>query len=154
MSQRAALSLALGLTAFVLVLLGGVTMYLNPAATNAAAQPALQPAVDALAPQVSAEREASYQAALQEANEQLRLAHQRLEQAYADQRALADQVDQASASGGQAASYQSAYLDDGSDGERYDHDDDDHDDDDHDNDDHDDDDHDDHDDDDHDDDDD
>lgn len=85
MSQRLALIVAAAITAFVLVVVGALSVYLSGAAgqtasapsTSAAAAPPA-PAAAALDPTVEAllrEREAAYQAALAEANARLEAAN-------------------------------------------------------------------------------
>lgn len=89
MNQRTLMMIAAGLTAFVLVLVGGLALRLGAAPAQAtpvavadtavagAAAPALDPTVEALL----REREAAYQAALAEANSRLAQANRQIEQA-------------------------------------------------------------------------
>jgi uncharacterized membrane protein YkoI len=80
MNQRTLMMIAAGLTAFVLVLVGGLALRLG----GAPAQPAAAVADTALDPTVEAllrEREAAYQAALAEANSRLEQANRQIEQA-------------------------------------------------------------------------
>lgn len=81
-NQRLAMIVAAALTAFVLVVLGGLTAYLGGALTQASAAPGeptaagtpLDPTVEALIRQ----REAAYQQALAEANARLEAANARI----------------------------------------------------------------------------
>ena len=92
MKQRIPLLIAAGLTAFMLVLGGGLAAQLlepAPAApvadAAAGSDPALLAAPEDPAVQTLLDREAAYEQALQQANAQL-------QQAYQDQQRLADQV--------------------------------------------------------------
>jgi uncharacterized membrane protein YkoI len=100
MTQRTTLIIAAALTAFVLVLIGGLATQLTQ--NNASAGPesitlteptAIPTATAGIDPTVQAliqEREAAYQQALQQANDQL-------QQSYQDQQALRDQLSQSQA---------------------------------------------------------
>lgn len=90
MNQRTALLLSAGLTAFVLVVLGGLaaTLLQPPAPAPAASDPAGTAPV-AAAPAMDPAREAAYQQALADAQAQLTEANRRLEEANAQLAAAA-----------------------------------------------------------------
>ncbi len=98
MSQRVALLIAVGVTAFVLVVVGGVAVRWQSRATTAAAEAVTTPTPDTTVSPVKAviaQREATYQASLQQANGRLQQANDQAQQAYERQQALASQVEQA-----------------------------------------------------------
>lgn len=88
MNQRNALLLSAGLTAFVLVVLGGLAaILLQPAASSPVAGDPVAAAPVAAAPALDPTREAAYQQALADAQAQLTEANRRLEEANAQRAA-------------------------------------------------------------------
>ncbi|MBK9714018.1 MAG: PepSY domain-containing protein [Kouleothrix sp.] len=98
MMQKTALTIAAAITAFILVLVGGVAAYLTTQTSGATPAEVVQPAattgtsLDPTALQAAIQqRDAAYQQQIQQANQQL-------SQAYQQQQDLANQLDQASQS--------------------------------------------------------
>jgi hypothetical protein len=89
MNQRTALLLSAGLTAFILVVLGGLAATLLQPPAPATSDPAGAPVAAAPAPALDPAREAAYQQALADAQAQLTEANRRLEEANAQLAAAA-----------------------------------------------------------------
>jgi len=102
MIHRKSLLIAAGLTGFILVILGAVTVHLTPVSPAAGASSpsaaSAAPPLAALDPNIQqqiAQREATYQQQISEANRRLQLANDQLKQAYGKGQVLADQQAQA-----------------------------------------------------------